>query len=62
MNHIPDVTTNLSEWRRLRVKDPLWQHKIWQDVYSKDGGVTFTISTEREHAEVPRIVRNSRKV
>ena len=60
---IPDVTTEKTEWGLIRAgRSPLWKNLVHQDVFSTDGGKTFTISTEREDPNCPRPVRNSRKV
>lgn len=69
-SEVPDVTTDPAEWLELRPAiredgssgSPLWKNVVYEDVYSTDGGKTFTISTEREHPDIPRIVRESRKV
>lgn len=66
----PDVTTNPAEWEQVKrskaedgsSRQPLWKNLVHQDVYSTDGGKTYTISTERVDPDTPRIVRNSRKV
>lgn len=59
----PDVTTATSEWEQIRKgKHPLWKNKVHENVYSTDGGITFTISTEREAPYKRREVFNSRKV
>jgi len=55
----PDVTTAATEWRQIRKGNyPLWKNLVHPNVYSTDGGKTFTISTEREDPECPRQVRN----
>ena len=59
----PDVTTNKDEWEKIRGgNDPLWKNLVHENVYSTDGGVTFTVSTTREDPDIPREVYNSRKV
>jgi len=58
----PDVTTAASEWERTTDRTALWKNLIHDNVYSTDGGVTFTISTEREDPERAREVFTSRKV
>lgn len=60
--HPPDVTNNPAEWSRLENRTPLWQNKLHLDVFSTDGGKTFTIATERVQEDIPRLVRTSRKV
>jgi len=58
----PDVTTAASEWERTTDRTALWKNLIHDNVYSTDGGITFTISTEREDPECAREVFTSRKV
>lgn len=58
----PDVTTAPSEWERTSDRTPLWKNLVHENVYSTDGGKTYTISTERESPTRKRRVRNSRKV
>lgn len=66
----PDVTTDPDEWEvesqsvspSGERRNIVWRNKIHQDVYSTDGGKTYTISTERIDPTIPREVRNSRKV
>lgn len=59
----PDVTTASSEWEKIRSGDnPLWKNLVHQDVFSTDGGITFTISTERYDPNIQRQVHSSRKV
>lgn len=65
MSNLPDVTTASSEWELIRGDrkgDPLWKNTVHPNVYSTDGGKTFTISTERWDPEIPREVFTSRKV
>ena len=59
---VPDITNNPAHWERTIDRTPLWRNLIHPDIWSTDGGLTYTIATEREHPEVPRFVRNSRKV
>ena len=63
---LPDVTTNPAEWDLIRSttrpSGGLWKNNVHANVYSTDGGMTFTISTTREHHEKPRDVYPSRKV
>lgn len=62
---VPDVTTASSEWEQVRDSshdDPLWKNTVHENVYSTDGGKTFTIATERVAPDIPREVRQSRKV
>ncbi len=58
----PDVTTAASEWEKLPGRTALWKNLVHENVYSTDGGKTYTISTERETPNRKRQVRNSRKV
>ncbi len=59
----PDVTTDPAEWEKIRSgNSPLWKNLVHQDVFSTDGGKTFTVSTTRECPEEPREVYPSRKV
>lgn len=59
----PDVTSTSSEWEKIRGGNtPLWKNKIHENVFSTDGGKTFTISTEREAPYKRREVFTSRKV
>lgn len=59
----PDVTTATAEWTKIRGGNtPLWHNNIFEDVYSTDGGITFTISTTRESPDKEREVFTSRKV
>jgi len=60
---LPDVTTDKAEWVQIRGGDnPLWNNTIFVDVFSTDGGLTFTISTERESPDKERPVHISRTV
>lgn len=59
---VPDITNDPAEWKRIHSRKGLWQNRIYLDAFSRDGGLTFTISTERESAEIPRLVRKSRNV
>ena len=58
----PDVTTSPSEWVKMDTRTPLWKNIVHDGVYSTDGGVTFTIYSERYDPDTPRLVRESRKV
>jgi hypothetical protein len=67
---LPDVTTDPAEWEQIKrsstvagdARTPLWKNTVHQDVYSTDGGKTYTISTERYDPETARPIHNSRKV
>lgn len=59
----PDATTASSEWEQIRTGNyPLWKNLIHENVFSTDGGLTFTVSITRETPENPREVFTSRKV
>lgn len=58
----PDVTTAASEWVKLDTRTDLWRNTVHDGVYSTDGGLTFTIYHERYDPDIPRPVRESRKV
>ena len=67
---MPYITNDPTKWEQVKrsstvagdPRTPLWQHTEYPDVYSTDGGETYTISTERYDPEIARIIRNSRKV
>ncbi len=58
----PDVTDDKNEWELVPRRTDLWMNLVHENVYSTDGGKTYTISTEREDPNTPRQVRNSRRV
>lgn len=66
----PDVTNDPAEWEQVKRsktdagedRKPLWKNLVHDNVYSTDGGETFTISTERVDPVTEREVRQSRKV
>ena len=56
----PAVTKDPSEWEKIRSgNDPLWKNLVHENVYSTDGGKTFTVSTTREDPDIPREVYTS---
>ena len=70
MTNLPDVTTKPAEWEiesksispSGEERNLVWRNKVHPNVYSTDGGKTYTISTERIDPTIPREVRESRKV
>lgn len=59
----PDATTDPDEWEKIRSgNSPLWKNLIHENVYSTDGGRTFTVSTDRYDPDLPRDVYESRRV
>lgn len=60
---LPDVTTDTEEWEKIRSgNNPLWKNLVHENVFSTDGGATFTISTDRVSPDIPREIYESRKV
>ena len=58
---LDEVTDAADQWVKTDQRTDLWAHVTFENVFSTDGGKTFTVSTERVDPDTERDIFESRK-